>query len=270
MIKISIITVLFNPIKNGRKEMLLQAIDSVYNQDYKNTEHIIIDGNSTDGTLELLQDLKLQGKITHYISESDGGIYDAMNKGAKLATGDYIAFLNSDDYYSDMQALTKISQSINGYDYCYAPVTLLAENSNTIIGQAEPIPRRFLTKIPFGHQSFFVKKSLFDTHNGFDIQFKILADYDLILRCLLQGAVGIGLKKSFVCYRMGGASEDNDKGRLEKIKVWTKNYGIANYQRYIMKKILPYKILWHIFKTYPYAKKNVLYECYRTLRKFCL
>jgi glycosyltransferase involved in cell wall biosynthesis len=267
MTKISIITVVFNPIQNGRKEMLLQAIDSVFGQDYQNKEHIIIDGSSTDGTIELLNELKSQGKITHFISEPDTGIYDAMNKGANLASGDYIAFLNSDDYYVDMQALTKIANSIQKFDYCYAPVTLLQEGTDVILGQAQPIPRRFLTKIPFGHQSFFMRKNLFQAIGGFDIGFKLLSDYDLILRSLLQGAKGIGLKKAFVCYRMGGASEDTHKGKAEKIKIWTKNYGIADYAPYINKKVLPIKILIKIFNQFPKARKNVLYEIYRTLRK---
>ena len=267
MIKISIITVVFNPIKNGRRQMLLQAIDSVFGQDYTHKEHLIIDGSSTDGTQELLNELKSQGKITHFISEPDTGIYDAMNKGAKLAGGDYIGFLNSDDYYTDMQALSKIANSVDGFDYCYAPVTLLQESTDIILGQAEPIPRRFLTKIPFGHQSFFMKKSLFHQMSGFDTDFKLLADYDLILRSLLFGAKGIRLKKSFVCYRMGGASEDTHKGKTEKIKIWTKNYGVFDYAPYINKKVLPIKILIKIFKQYPKARKNVLYEIYRTLRK---
>ena len=267
MIKISIITVLFNPIKNGRKEMLLQAIHSVANQDYINKEHIIIDGASTDGTVELLQMLKNSGKISHFISEPDTGIYDAMNKGAKLASGDYIGFLNSDDYYSDLKAFSAIAQKVNGFDYCYAPVTLIKENTDTILGVARPIPRRFLTKIPFGHQSFFITKSLFNIMNGFDTHFKLLADYDFILRSMLYGIKGIGLKKPFVCYRMGGASEDTQKGKAEKIKVWTKNYGEADYTHYINKKVLPIRILLKIFKKYPNSWRNILYEFYRTIRK---
>ncbi len=266
-LKISIITVIFNPIKNGRQTMLLQAIESVFNQDYPHKEHIIIDGNSTDGTFELLQELKYAGKISHFISEPDAGIYDAMNKGASLAQGDYIGFLNSDDYYVDMSALSKIARTIKNYDYCYAPVTLLQEGTDIILGQAEPIPRRFLTKIPFGHQSFFMKKTLFDMMNGFDTSFKLLADYDLILRTCLNGAKGINLKKAFVCYRMGGASEDTNKGKDEKIKVWKKNYGLADYKNYIDKKVLPIHILFNIMKRYGKARKNAFYEISRTIRK---
>ncbi len=269
MSKISIVTVIFNPIKNGRRETLLQAIDSVYNQDYTNKEHIIIDGNSNDGTVDLLQELKSLGKITHFISEPDTGIYDAMNKGINLATGDYVGFLNSDDYYFDMQAFQKISNTIQGYDYLYGSIKI--ENTSGIIdGEFTPSKDRFLTRMPFSHQSLIVKKSLFHEFNNFDTSFKMAADYDFIIRMMLNGKKGILLPYALSVFRLGGISDINlDEIKQEKIKSWIKNYGFADYGHYIKKKILPLKILWKLFNNYPKAYKAILREMYRSIRKQC-
>jgi glycosyltransferase involved in cell wall biosynthesis len=270
MSKISIITVIFNPIKNGRKETLLQAINSVYEQDYVNKEHIIIDGNSSDGTVELLQELKSLGKITHFISEPDTGIYDAMNKGIALATGDYIGFLNSDDYYFDMQAFQKISDKIQGYDYLYSSIKI--ENTSGVIdGEFTPSKDRFLTRMPFSHQSLIVKKSLFQEFNNFDTSFKMAADYDFIIRMMLNGKKGILLPYALSVFRMGGISNTHiEEGTQDKINVWIKNYGFADYGHYIKKKILPLTILWKLLKHYPKAYKAILHEMYRSVRKECL
>lgn len=267
MTDLSIITVLFNPIKNGRKEMLLQAITSVANQKYNSYEHIIIDGASTDGTVELLSELKSQGKISHFISEPDKGIYDAMNKGVALAKGTYIGFLNSDDYYSDMQAFSNIMEHIKGCDYCYSPVKI--ENQHGVIdGYFKPSISRFLTKMPFAHQSLIVKKFVFEKLGGFDISFKLAADYDFIIRMCLLAFKGICIDEPFSVFRMGGVSDtDSDKGKTEKMRVWQKNYGDADYHKYINQKTLPFKALINILKKYPHIYKAVFLEMFRNLRK---
>lgn len=267
MSKISIITVIFNPIQNGRKETLLQAIDSVYKQDYPNKEHIVIDGNSSDGTVELLQELKSLGKITHFISEPDTGIYDAMNKGINLATGDYIGFLNSDDYYFDMKGLSKIASLLEGYDYLYSPV-MIENTSGVIDKEFTPATMRFLTRMPFSHQSLIVKKSVFHEFNNFDTNFKVFADYDFIIRMMLMGKKGVSYPRSLSVFRMGGISDTNlNKGTQDKINIWIKNYGSANYEECVTKKILPLKALLKIFKSYPKARGAVYHEIYRSIRK---
>ena len=96
-IKISVITATFNLIKNGREAFFRQMVESVQRQTCRNVEHLIVDGGSSDGTVQMLEELASAGKI-RYISEPDKGIYDAMNKGAALAAGELITFLNSDDF----------------------------------------------------------------------------------------------------------------------------------------------------------------------------
>lgn len=269
MVDISIITVVFNAIENGRKETLIQAIDSVACQSHNAFEHIIIDGASTDGTVELLEELKTQGKISHYISEPDKGIYDAMNKGVSYAKGKYIGFLNSDDYYCDDNVFKIISEHIQGYDYCYSSTILLNEMTDQKIGIAKPDLKRFLTKIPFGHQSFFMRRDHFCALEGFDINFKIIADYDLVMRYFLSHIKpkGLNIYKNFICYRMGGASDNNQKNKSEKIKLWQKNFGEADYEKYIEQKILPLKILINLLKKHPRHYIAIFLEIFRTMRK---
>ena len=120
---VTVITITFNCIKYGRKETLIQSIESVQNQDYENFEHIIIDGASSDGTLELLQSyphLKV-------FSEPDNGVYDAFNKGVKRANGKYIVFVNSDDYFSTNKAISLSVDALEkeNADYSYATTYLL-------------------------------------------------------------------------------------------------------------------------------------------------
>jgi len=264
---LSIITVLFNPIKNGRQAMLLQAIDSVNQQKNADFEHIIIDGASTDGTVDLLEQLKIEGKITTYISEPDKGIYDAMNKGAYMANGDYIGFLNSDDYYCDLEGFSKILSCIQHYDYLYSPVDVADEKEN-ISGQFKPTPNRFLTKMPFAHQSLIIKKEIFSHLKGFDISFKLAADYDFIMRMMFEKYKGFYLKDILSVFRLGGISDTNiHDGINEKIGVWQKNFGIADYLKTITSKTLPIKILFRLFWQYPYLYKALLTELFRALRK---
>lgn len=265
---LSIITVLFNPIKNGRKDMLIQAISSVANQKYDSYEHIIVDGGSADGTVELLAEYKQSGIITNFISEPDKGIYDAMNKGAAMAKGQYIAFLNSDDYYFDTNAFAKISKALNHkYDYCYGPVKIEAQDGS-VTGYFKSSVRRFLTKMPFAHQSLFVKKSIFNDLNGFDLEFKLAADYDFIVRMYLKGYQGIQCMQPFSIFRMGGLSDlQDDQGKAEKIKVWEKNYGKAEYLNSIESKTLPFSVFWPLLKRHPKHILSILLELIRTLRK---
>ena len=102
MPKITIVTATYNLIKAGRKEFFKKCIESIYSQTYKNFEHIIIDGASDDGTLDLIKEIAPRSTV---ISEPDKGIYDAFNKGVKKASGEYVHFLNSDDYYTDKKSL---------------------------------------------------------------------------------------------------------------------------------------------------------------------
>ncbi len=121
---VTIVTITRNLIKEGRKDFFRQCVDSVKMQDYSHIEHVIVDGASDDGTLDLFNELGLE-----YISEPDTGIYNAFNKGVKRANGKYIAFLNSDDYYIIPNAVTLVVDALekSNADFTYAPVSIVNE-----------------------------------------------------------------------------------------------------------------------------------------------
>jgi len=177
--KVSIITVTFNS-----KKYLEATLVSIFSQSYPDIESIVIDGKSTDGTLSILQ--KYQNKIT-YISEPDTGIYDAMNKGIELATGDIIGILNSDDVLFDNEIINKVVHSFSSDVDCVYGNVILVNESNKIVRNYSSVNFK-LKDFEFGHMpphpSFYVRKEAFKKFGHYNTSFKISADYDLLLRFL--------------------------------------------------------------------------------------
>jgi glycosyltransferase involved in cell wall biosynthesis len=177
--KVSIITVTFNSEK-----YLEDTLVSIFSQSYPDIESIVIDGKSTDGTLSILQ--KYQNKIT-YISEPDTGIYDAMNKGIELATGDIIGILNSDDVLFDNEIINKVVYSFSSDVVCVYGNVILVNESNKIVRNYSSASFK-LKDFEFGHMpphpSFYVRKEAFQKFGYYNTSFKISADYDLLLRFL--------------------------------------------------------------------------------------
>jgi len=163
---ISIITVVYN----GEK-YLEETIQSVINQTYDNIEYIIIDGGSTDGTLDIIN--KYKDKIDYWVSEKDSGIYDAMNKGIDLATGEWINFMNAGDYFFDYSTITNIRQHFN-YPYSLLSGKALIYYYDTFIQEYGN------EKISPHQASFFRTTDL--KENKFDLEFKIFADSELLNR----------------------------------------------------------------------------------------
>ncbi len=182
MIKISVVTVVFNAVDTIEK-----TINSVLNQDYDNIEYVIIDGGSTDGTIEVIN--KYRNLIDVFVSEKDNGIYDAMNKGVRYTTGDVVAFLNSDDWYND-----NIFHYINDFFETEKCDMMCGAFQNVIDGELatvekpKPVDEKLRVFFPYCHQAIFSKRELFKTVGLFDLNYKLGADYDWVLRCYLAGA----------------------------------------------------------------------------------
>ena len=179
--KITIITVCFNSAKTIKR-----TIDSVKAQTYSNIEYIIIDGQSTDGTIDIINEYI--DYIDCFVSEPDSGIYDAMNKGVKKATGDWIAFLNADDYYAD-DAIIRIADVCNeienDVDIISAQINYLKDNE--IIGKSKYSSFKSIwNEMPVAHPATFVRHSVFDKIGLFDTSFKIAADYEFMVSCFIH------------------------------------------------------------------------------------
>ena len=184
--KISIITVCYNSAETLEKTIL-----SVAGQTYKNIEYIIVDGLSKDKTVSLIQ--KHQDKISNWISESDKGLYDAMNKGIAMATGDIIGILNSDDtfYSDDVLASVAAFHIKNNTDASVGTIVQHKEEGRVIRTYSSKLWNPEKLKIGFmpPHPSIFFKKELFDKYGVYELGFTIGADYELITRFFLKNKI---------------------------------------------------------------------------------
>ena len=204
--QISIITATFNSEKT-----IKHTIQSVINQTYENIEYIIIDGQSTDETLNIIK--KYKNKITKIISEPDKGIYDALNKGIEQANGNIIGFLHADDFYAHNKVIENIAKvfKTKNTDSAYGNLEYVsALNTDKIIRnwQAGKFSVKELKRgwMP-PHPTFYVKKEIYKRYGNFKLNYKIAADYDLMLRFLGKHQITtVYLDEVLVKMRMGGAS----------------------------------------------------------------
>lgn len=203
--KITVITVCLNSVKTIEK-----TIKSVIDQDYIDKEYIIVDGGSTDGTLDII--LKYKQYITKWISESDRGIFDAMNKGIQMASGDVIAFLNSDDWYVD-GALSMIGETFDKtFCDCVCCDNYVIEKSGkyTYFDASNVKENDVYKRMIYYHSSIFARKEFFEKGNNFDLQYKIAADYDWFLRKVKGGMKIFYLHKPIFTFCYGGISSVNE------------------------------------------------------------
>jgi len=212
--KISIITVTYNSALT-----LLDTLKSVQSQDYQNIEHIIVDGNSQDDTIKIIKSFP---HVNKWISEKDGGLYDAMNKGLQLATGDIIGILNSDDLYAHKGVLSKVAERFinNNIDALYGDLHYVnALNTDNVI-RVWKSGKFKRSNFIFGwmppHPTFFVKKEIYDKAGLFNVSLKRSADYELMLRILVKHRYNAEyLKEVLVKMRTGGISNGSWGGRLK-------------------------------------------------------
>jgi glycosyltransferase involved in cell wall biosynthesis len=225
--KISIITVAFNSVKT-----IQDTIESILLQDYKNIEYIIIDAGSSDGTVEIVK--SFGDKITYFISESDHGIYDGMNKGIKAASGDLIGILNSDDFYPNNFILSNVAKTFvnNQCDAIYGDLVYVRGYDKNKIVRYWQAGDYSALKIKNGwmlpHPTFFVKKSIYDRFGLYNTELKSAADYEMILKLLYKQNISVKyIPMILVNMRMGGASNSSLMNRIKANKedglAWTKN-----------------------------------------------
>ena len=213
MRRISIVTVCLNSARS-----IGDTLASVNAQTHVEVEHIVIDGGSTDGTQDLV---RAQGqRVSRLVSEPDRGIYDAMNKGLALATGDIVGFLNADDVFASPETAARIDQAFApGVDACYGDVVYVdsVDPSRTIRYWRAGAYRPGLCASGWAppHPTLYVRREVLVGHGGFDARMRIAADFDLALR--LFDVAGIGMRyipEVLVRMRVGGASNGSLKGVL--------------------------------------------------------
>ena len=212
--KISIITASFNSART-----ILDTIKSVITQSYTDIEYIIIDGGSTDATVDIIR--AFSPWISYWVSEPDGGIYDAMNKGIQLATGDIIAILNSDDFYVHSEVITQVvnhfkrtnADSVYGNIQYVNPHNTQKIVRNWVSGEYQR--KKFLLGWMPPHPAFFVKRKVYHTLGCFNTRLKTSADYEFMVRTLYKHKVSSHyLPELLVRMRTGGASNRSIQKRL--------------------------------------------------------
>ena len=219
--KISIITAAYNSAKT-----LEDTLQSVLGQSYHEIEHIVVDGGSTDGTQDIIKRfVPLYGGRLRWISEKDNGIYDAMNKGLSMATGDVVGILNSDDYFTSPEVVAQVAETMadNALDAVYGDIHFIHD------GQPEKCIRYYSSRLfrPFclrfgfmpAHPSFYCRREIFNRAGLYKTDYKIGSDYEMMVRLFMVHKIKARyMPLDFVTMRTGGASTRNVRSRMQLIK----------------------------------------------------
>jgi glycosyltransferase involved in cell wall biosynthesis len=231
-LKVSIITVVFNGVST-----INHCIESVLKQDFDSIEYIIIDGNSKDGTKEVVE--SYGGKIQKFLSEPDKGIYDAMNKGIKLATGDLIGILNADDFYASDTVISEVVKTVtkNDADACYGDLNYVDAQDESVIKRkwisGKYKPNSFLMGWMPPHPTFFLKRNCYEKYGNFRLDMGSAADYELMLRMIFKHSIKLAYVPSVIVkMRTGGVSNSNFQNRLDANKNDRKAWKINGLKPY--------------------------------------
>jgi glycosyltransferase involved in cell wall biosynthesis len=210
---ISVITVVFN----GEKH-LEQTIRSVLNQTYARVQYIIIDGGSTDQSLNIIK--KYENDIYCWISEKDKGISDAFNKGIALATGEVIGIINADDWY-EPSALERVAAEMGDSDICFGDMQLWKNEQKEFIQKGNL--DRLRKEMTINHPTIFVKAEMYKTHGGFDLRYRCAMDYDFMLRLVVKKSRFTYIPSVLANMRWGGVSDSSWKrGCRETLEIKNK------------------------------------------------
>lgn len=223
--KVSIITVSFNAEK-----FIERTIQSVISQTYSNIEYIVIDGNSKDGTVEIIK--KYADHLDYWISEPDKNLYDAMNKGIKKATGDYLWFLNSGDCIFSSETLEHAMLESTGADFIYGETVIIDRKGNRrgwhkkTPSQKDISAKSLINGMVICHQSMLVKRSIAET---FDLKWQISADIDWTIRALKKAKSFHHVHEPICLYLEEGLSDDfRIKAVTERYYILTKHFGLIS------------------------------------------
>lgn len=216
--KISIVTAVLN-----RANYIADSLRSLGAQNYPCVEHVIIDGASTDGTLDILRDNRIANSLL--VSEEDSGIYHALNKGLLLCTGDVIGLLHSDDFFADSTILSQVAFAFSdpSVDVVYGDLDYISKNDISKVVRRWRAGEFNINQLALGwmppHPTLFVRRRFLEKIGFFDTRYKISADYDFILRCFLYPEINcIYIRRVMVKMRLGGESNQSFNKIFSKSK----------------------------------------------------
>jgi len=223
--KISIVTCVWNLYKENRVETFRQTMESVHNQTYDNIEHIVINNNSNDGTDKLIAEYVDKGWATCFFHPVQG-IWNAMNKGVEVATGDYINFMNSDDFYVSERSVEIAMNAIikNGVEFVYAEANRLFEDGRIGRWYLPDHNLIFMGSCPC-HQTLFLSMNVIREYGGFDLTFPLCCDDRMFLRLLAEKRKFICIPKPLANFRQGGFSSHQDGYQREYAQNFLNKFG---------------------------------------------
>lgn len=242
--KFSLVTVTYNSAQTLR-----DTLNSVLLQTYQDIEYIVVDGLSKDNTVEIIKSYEsLFESRMKWVSEKDYGLYDAMNKGFRMATGDVIGIINSDDLIADTAAIEKVMKCFevdSGIDAVYADLYYVTQNDTSEIvrywvsGKQRPFTKGWHP----AHPTFYVKREIYQKYGLFDLDFKFAADFELMLRLIEREHIKLYyLSEPLVRMRLGGTTSKSltniKKGNIECMKAFEKN-GVKVSCLYPLYRLLP-------------------------------
>lgn len=245
-LKISVITISYNS-----RLTIERTILSVLHQNYDNLEYIIIDGGSTDGTLDIVN--KYKEKINYVISEPDNGISDAFNKGIRIATGNVIGLINSDDIYAE-NAIRNIADGYrNDIDVYYGDIVMVSNNGYKYRCVAENNLERLKKHFIMFHPATFISSAAYKKYGLYDTNYKYAMDFELLSRMYISGAKFVHINEPLAWFSKSGASNNNaDKTTKESINIAIRNgtpkkeasldYNLTNFVQKTLSKIKAKKI----------------------------
>lgn len=219
---LSVITVVYN---NARD--IERTIRSVVGQTYPHIEYLVVDGGSTDGTVAVIK--QYSDRISQWVSEPDKGIYDAMNKGLAMATGDYVLFMNSGDEIYAPDTVARIFATEPGADIYYGETELFDDNWESLGLRRHHIPERFSWRsfrygMNVSHQAIYIRRSIV---GRYDTQYQLSADIDWVIRAAKQAKRAVNTRMLVAKYLVGGLSKKRHRQSLvERFRIFTKHYGL--------------------------------------------
>ena len=219
---LSIITIVYNNVRDIERTMR-----SVLNQSYPHIEYLVIDGASTDGTKDIIE--KYQDQVAAYISEPDKGIYDAMNKGLKLATGDYVLFMNSGDELYDKETVAAVFAAGADADIYYGETEMFNENWESLGQRRHEVPAQFTWKsfkygMSISHQAIYIKRAI---TQPYDLRYRYSADIDWIIKAAKKARKIVNTRRYVAKYLVGGVSKQKHMESLkERFHIFSKHYGL--------------------------------------------
>lgn len=222
--KLTVITIVFNNVRDIERTVL-----SVLNQHYPNIEYLVIDGASTDGTLEVLKNY--EGRLAKLISEKDKGIYDAMNKGLSLASGDYVLFMNSGDEIYNVDTVEQVFNSSADADIYYGETEMFDDNWISLGQRRHKAPETFTWKgfqygMSISHQAIYIRTTLIEPY---DLQYKLSADIDWIIKAAKKAKKIVNTRIYVAKYLVGGMSKKKHRQSLiERFHIFSKHYGLIS------------------------------------------